>query len=128
MNCDWVQENITLYLYNELADDARHELEQHVARCKACAAEMADQQQFQTQLSALPVIDPSPSFLAAARMRLQESLESIEPHRLVAPDSLLARIGDNHLPAWFRRWHRHDVSRSQPGQNRPASFSARETH
>ena len=81
MNCDWVQENITLYLYNELADDARHELEQHVARCKACAAEMADQQQFQTQLSALPVIDPSPSFLAAARMRLQESLESIEPHR-----------------------------------------------
>ncbi len=29
MNCDWVQENICLYLYNELADDARHELEQH---------------------------------------------------------------------------------------------------
>lgn len=81
MNCDWVQQNITLYLYNELADDARHELEQHVARCKACAAELADQQQFQTQLSVLPVIDPSPSFLAAARMRLQESLESIEPHR-----------------------------------------------
>ena len=22
MNCDWVQQNITLYLYNELADDA----------------------------------------------------------------------------------------------------------
>ena len=33
MNCDWVQENITLYLYNELADDARHEVEQHIARC-----------------------------------------------------------------------------------------------
>ena len=81
MNCDWVQHNITLYLYNELADDARYELEQHVARCKACAAELADQQQFQAQLSALPLIDPSPSFLAAARMRLQESLESIEPHR-----------------------------------------------
>ena len=26
MNCDWVQENIPLYLYNELADDARHGL------------------------------------------------------------------------------------------------------
>ena len=37
MNCDWVQQNVCLYLYNELADDARHELEQHIQRCKACA-------------------------------------------------------------------------------------------
>ena len=34
MNCDWVQQNVSLYLYNELADDARHELEQHIQRCK----------------------------------------------------------------------------------------------
>ena len=27
MNCDWVQQNASLYLYNELADDARHEFE-----------------------------------------------------------------------------------------------------
>ncbi len=33
MNCDWVQQNISLYLYNELADDARHEVEQHMQRC-----------------------------------------------------------------------------------------------
>ena len=36
MKCDWVQDNITLYVYNELADDARYELEQHVARCATC--------------------------------------------------------------------------------------------
>ena len=41
MNCDWVKENITLYLYGELADDARHEAEQHIVRCPACAAELA---------------------------------------------------------------------------------------
>ncbi len=81
MNCDWVQENVTLYLYNELADDARHELEQHVARCRTCAAELASQQAFQTELSALPVVEPSPSFLTASRMRLQEALETVEPHR-----------------------------------------------
>jgi Putative zinc-finger len=81
MNCEWVQQNITLYLYNELADDARHELEQHVARCKNCAAEVADQQEFQVQMSALPVEEPSASFLAAARMRLQESLETAQQHR-----------------------------------------------
>ncbi len=81
MNCDWVQENVTLYLYHELADDARHEVEQHMARCAKCAAELAEQRAFQTQLSALPVVEPSPSFLAASRMRLQEALESVEPHR-----------------------------------------------
>lgn len=81
MNCDWVQQNITLYLYGELADDARHEVEQHIARCQGCAAELAEQQKFQTQMNALPVEDPSASFLAASRMRLQEALEQVHPHR-----------------------------------------------
>ena len=81
MNCDWVQENICLYLYNELADDARHELEQHLRRCDKCAAEMAAQQEFQAQMSALPVVEPSASFLTSARMRLAESLETAEQKR-----------------------------------------------
>jgi len=81
MNCDWVQQNVSLYLYNELADDARHELEQHIRRCPDCAAELAAQQDFQVQMNLLPVEDPSASFLTAARMRLQEALESAEPHR-----------------------------------------------
>ena len=81
MNCDWVQQNIALYLYSELADDARHELEQHIARCSSCASELAEQQQFQSAMSVLPVEEPSPSFLTAARMRLQESLEQVQPHR-----------------------------------------------
>ncbi len=81
MNCDWVQENITLYLYGELADDARHELEQHTTRCPGCAAELTEQQEFQAQMSALPVEEPSASFLAASRMRLQEALEQVQPHR-----------------------------------------------
>jgi hypothetical protein len=81
MNCDWVQQNVSLYLYNELADDARHELEQHMQRCSACAAELAAQQEFQAQMNALPVEEPSASFLAAARMRLQEELEHTEQSR-----------------------------------------------
>jgi HEAT repeats/Putative zinc-finger len=81
MNCEWVQQNVTLYLYNELADDARHELEQHIARCNSCAAEVADQRKFQVQMSALPVEEPSASFLAAARMGLQEALETAEQKR-----------------------------------------------
>src|SRR5260370_1337209 len=37
MNCEWVRENIVLHVYNELEDDARHELEQHLA-CGAVRA------------------------------------------------------------------------------------------
>ncbi len=81
MNCDWVQQNVSLYLYNELADDARHELEQHIQRCTSCAAELAAQQEFQAQMNSLPVEEPSASFLASARMRLQEELEHTEQHR-----------------------------------------------
>src|SRR5260370_41294335 len=81
MNCDWAQQNISLYLYGELADDARHELEQHVARCQSCATELAEQREFQAQMNPLPEEEPPASFLAAARMRLQEALEQTSPHR-----------------------------------------------
>lgn len=81
MNCEWVQENITLYLYSELADDRRHELEQHLTRCHACSAELEQQKAFQLEMNALPVEDISPNFLAASRMRLQEALEQVQPHR-----------------------------------------------
>ncbi len=81
MNCDWVQENVALYLYNELPDDARHEFEQHIQRCHDCAGELAAQQEFQAQMNLLPVEEPSASFLASARMRLQESLEGVQQNR-----------------------------------------------
>ncbi len=81
MNCEWVQQNTALYLYDELADDARHEFEQHVRRCRDCGAELAAQQEFQEQMNLLPVEEPSASFLASARMRLQESLETTQQNR-----------------------------------------------
>src|ERR1700722_5203504 len=78
MKCEWVRENITLHVYGELADDARHELEQHVARCADCAAELLAAQEFHALLSQAPEVAPSPNFLAASRMRLQEALETAE--------------------------------------------------
>ena len=48
---------------------------------KNCAAELADQQEFQVQMNVFPVEEPSASFLAGARMRLQEALEHAEQHR-----------------------------------------------
>jgi len=76
MKCEWVKPNITLHVYGELADDARHELEQHIARCADCAAELAAQQQFYELFSQERAAEPTPNLLAASRMRLQEALET----------------------------------------------------
>ena len=76
MKCEWVQENILLYVYNELADDARYELEQHVARCADCAAELKASRKFNAVVSQFPVEEPPANLLAASRMRLQEALET----------------------------------------------------
>jgi anti-sigma factor RsiW len=78
MNCDWVGQNIQLYIYDELADDARYELEQHVARCGECAKELKSARELHSMLSRMPVQEPSPNLLTASRMKLQESLETAE--------------------------------------------------
>jgi len=87
MKCEWVKENVLLYVYNELADDARFELEQHLARCADCTAELKTTRKFHAMLSELPVEEPSPNLVTASRMRLQEGLETAEQgrfwHRLI---------------------------------------------
>jgi hypothetical protein len=78
MKCEWVRENITLHVYGELADDARHELVQHVARCGECAAELKAAQEFHALMTQDRAEEPTPNLLAASRMRLQEALETAE--------------------------------------------------
>jgi hypothetical protein len=76
MKCEWVRENIVLQVYGELADDARHELEQHVVRCADCAAELKAEQDFHALLAQDRAADPTPNLVASSRMRLQEALET----------------------------------------------------
>jgi hypothetical protein len=78
MNCNWTQENVVMYIYGELADDAKFEFEQHVRHCLGCRRELDAAQEFKDGMAALPVKEISPSFLAANRMELQESLEHAE--------------------------------------------------
>jgi hypothetical protein len=78
MNCEWVKENVILYVYDELADDSRIELEQHAEHCPACAAEIAAARGFHKEMSARPQVELSPNFLAASRMKLSEALETTE--------------------------------------------------
>src|SRR5258708_27978585 len=78
MKCDWVRQNILFYVYNELEDDARYEVEQHLARCPECATELKAARKFHATLSGMPVAEPTPNLLAASRMRLQEALETTQ--------------------------------------------------
>lgn len=81
MNCDWVREHVPLYLYNELADDARHEVEGHVARCATCAAELEAVSAFHAEMSELPELDVTPNLLASARVQLSHALETAQQRR-----------------------------------------------
>ncbi len=98
MNCEWVRQNIVLQVYGELADDARHELEQHVARCADCAVRLRAEQDFYALLSRDRAPEPSPNLLASSRMRLQEALETAKQ------GGLLSRLTFD--PAnWLRQVH-----------------------
>jgi hypothetical protein len=79
MKCEWVKSNLLFYVYDELADDARYELEQHLGRCADCAAELKGLREFKGAFLAHPVEEPTPNLLAASRMRLQEALETTRP-------------------------------------------------
>ena len=81
MNCEWTRANAALYVYDELKDDERYELERHVERCSACMSELEAVRGFRLTMSATPLPEPSPNLLAGSRMRLFEALESEEPNR-----------------------------------------------
>ncbi|HJX83046.1 MAG TPA: HEAT repeat domain-containing protein [Candidatus Angelobacter sp.] len=81
MNCDWTKENIVFYVYEELADDARFEVERHVQHCVPCKHELESALALKKSMSLFPVQEISPSFLTASRMKLQEALEHAEQSR-----------------------------------------------
>jgi hypothetical protein len=81
MNCEWVNNNLALYLYDELGDGERHELEQHVARCAECQQQLEEMRVFQAELRERPVPELTPNLLAAARLQLGEALETVSPRR-----------------------------------------------
>ena len=82
MTCDWIKENAVLYAYDELPDDQRHEFERHVSNCSRCEQEVENVRAFFGAMkTGAPVTEPSPNFVTASRMRLQEALEHAEQSR-----------------------------------------------
>jgi HEAT repeats/Putative zinc-finger len=97
MNCDWTKENVVLYIYGELADDAKFAFEQHVRQCLGCRRELDAALEFKEGMAALPVKEITPSFLAANRMELQEQLEHAEQSRNIFSSFIFDAAG------WFHQ-------------------------
>jgi len=97
MTCDWTKENVVLYIYGELADDAKFEFEQHVRHCLGCRRELEQALEFKDAMAAAPVKEISPSFLAANRMQLQEALEHAEQSRNIFSSFIFDATG------WFHQ-------------------------
>src|SRR3954470_6684789 len=97
MNCDWTKENVVLFIYGELADDAKFEFEQHVRHCLGCRRELETSLEFKDSMAAAPVKEVSPSFLAANRMQLQEALEHAEQSRNIFSSLIFDATG------WFHQ-------------------------
>src|SRR5215469_363605 len=93
MNCEYTKANAVLYCYDELPDDVRHEIEQHLQRCRECAIEVDEVRALHGVMSVAERPEPSPNLLTASRIRLQEALQEERP-----------------ASAW-RRWFVVDFSR-----------------
>jgi hypothetical protein len=97
MTCDWTKENVVLFIYGELADDAKFEYEQHVRHCLGCRRELDAALEFKDSMAAAPVKEVSPNFLAANRMQLQEALEHAEQSRNIFSSFIFDATG------WFHQ-------------------------
>lgn len=75
MNCEAVREQLSLYLYGELADPQRAALDAHVKDCSRCAQVLAEEERLQARLRERRVSEPSPDLLVLCRTELGERLE-----------------------------------------------------
>lgn len=75
MDCRSVEERLPLYLYGELAEADRIEMDAHLAACSACAGSLAELRRLHDALESRPRLEPSPEFLARCRLDLEEALD-----------------------------------------------------
>src|ERR1700722_20386656 len=75
--CEAAQRDIALAVYGDLADDATHRLEHHLAEGGHCRQELEAVQGLRQAMSLYPMLDPSPNLLTRTRLRLEEALDAV---------------------------------------------------
>jgi hypothetical protein len=78
MSCKEWEENLTIYLYDELPVEPRTALEAHLALCEGCRATLEQTRRLRQLLDERPAPEPSPEFLFECRQSLQDALDREE--------------------------------------------------
>jgi HEAT repeats len=99
MKCEVAQQHIALLVYQELADDARHQLNNHLAGCEKCSEELEGVQALYRAMAIHPMEEPSPNLVTRARMRLEEALDSMPNRGWVSKVTELLLTGVGRLQA-----------------------------
>ncbi len=99
VTCKDVAPLLVFYVCEEVCDDERALIEAHVAGCKACSEQLADEKEFHSALVAAPQsadeLDTSGILLSQCRSELEESLDDLS-----APP-----LEEHWRPfGWLRRW------------------------
>ena len=64
MKCETAQQNMIFAAYGELHDEQIDGLEEHLAGCPACRAELEALRSMEETLALHPMVEPSPNLLA----------------------------------------------------------------
>jgi hypothetical protein len=98
-SCEEITGLLVFYLCNEVDEKERTAVDEHVAKCESCRAQLLEEQNFSEAVEALPQaadqLDNSGMVLAQCRSELAEKLDDLA-HPPVKHEAL--RFG------WFRRW------------------------
>ncbi len=73
--CQEREEQIVLYLWDELDPTLCLELEEHIAACPGCRLHLEREQQLMAGVEAVAPADPSPAFLAECRVALGQQMD-----------------------------------------------------
>jgi hypothetical protein len=80
--CDEIAALLVFYVCDEVNDQERAAIEQHVAQCDACSAQLAEQREFQNAVDSMPragdQLDGAGILLSQCRSELAERLDDLE--------------------------------------------------
>jgi HEAT repeats/Putative zinc-finger len=78
MNCETVQENLSLYLYGELNFHDEEQFDLHISSCSFCAAAL-DRERVWHAAALSKSADPSLDLLSSCRHELSRNLDALKP-------------------------------------------------
>jgi hypothetical protein len=81
MRCEDIAPLLVFYVCDEVSDQERDQIARHLATCRACAAQLAEERQFETAMAAVlqpaEEIDSAGVLLAQCRSELAETLDDL---------------------------------------------------